>query len=139
MSAARSFDARRLAAWAPAVAYMALIWMISSVALQLPSIDSFPLRDKGIHMLEYGALGFLLAHATLRTWPRHARLRTGALAVLITVLWGVLDEIHQAFVPGRSPETLDLVADAVGAALGTGLRHTLSGVRRVATLARGSR
>jgi VanZ family protein len=34
----------------------------------------------------------------------------------------VLDEIHQAFVPGRSADLLDIVADSVGVTLGTLLR-----------------
>ncbi|MFH1791190.1 MAG: VanZ family protein, partial [Candidatus Omnitrophota bacterium] len=41
---------------------------------------------------------------------------------LITViggfLWGGIDEIHQAFVPMRSPDVLDLAADCVGCTLG---------------------
>jgi len=31
----------------------------------------------------------------------------------------VLDEIHQAFVPGRSSDLADLVADGLGACAGT--------------------
>jgi VanZ family protein len=30
------------------------------------------------------------------------------------VLWGILDEVHQAFVPGREASVFDGVADAVG-------------------------
>lgn len=121
----------RLAPWAPAILYMGLIWTLSSMSLDVPSLDRFPLRDKGVHFLEYGGLGFLLAHATFRTWPRKSRLRTAALAVLITVLWGVLDEIHQAFIPARSPEMFDLVADAAGATVGTLCRALLGVMRRL--------
>jgi len=118
-------DRRRvLLAWAPAVLYMGLIWTLSSLDLDAP-LDRFPLRDKGAHFLEYGILGFLLAHATARTWPGRAGLRTAALALCITVLWGWLDEIHQAFVPGRASEVLDLVADTAGALVGVAARATL--------------
>lgn len=112
---------RVLWAWAPALLYMGLIWTLSSFDLDIP-IERFPLRDKGVHVVEYGVLGFLLAHAAFRTWPRHHVVRTATLAVCITVLWGWLDEIHQAFVPGRSSEALDLLADTVGAFAGTGAR-----------------
>ncbi len=115
---------RALTAWLPAVLYMALIWTLSSFTFDAP-IEHVPLRDKGVHFLEYGMLGFLLTHATLRTWPAHHVLRTAALAVCITLLWGWLDEIHQAFVPGRSSDALDLVADAAGALVGTGARAAL--------------
>ena len=52
-------------------------------------------------------------------------LRVALFAVLAGVLWGVLDEIHQAFVPGRSADLLDLVADSVGIVIGTGARTLL--------------
>ena len=43
------------------------------------------------------------------------------LAVLLTVAYGLTDEVHQSFVPGRTPELRDLAADALGAAAGAGL------------------
>ncbi|MGF1465655.1 MAG: VanZ family protein [Sandaracinaceae bacterium] len=101
---------------------MALIWTLSSFALPELPVHRVPLKDKGIHLVEYAVLGFLLAHACVRTWPRHARVRTMLLAALIAGLWGLLDEIHQSFVPGRSAEVLDLVADGVGALGGAALR-----------------
>lgn len=113
-------------AWLPAVLYMALIWAISSLSLPDLSIDRFPFRDKGIHAVEYFVLGFLVAHAALRTWPERPRARIAAVALLVTCGWGVLDEIHQAFVPGRSSDLLDVVADLVGALAGTTARLALS-------------
>lgn len=107
----------RLIAWAPAVIYMAAIWIVSSFAIDVP-VGRVPFADKAVHFVEYGILGFLLAHATFRTWPRRAMWRTAALALLIAVLWGWLDEIHQALVPGRASDAIDLVADAIGAAFG---------------------
>ena len=59
-------------AWAPALFYMGLIWVLSSMELTALPIEDFPLRDKGVHMLEYGVLGFLVAHAARRTWPGRA-------------------------------------------------------------------
>ena len=117
-------------AWLPALAYMLLIWLLSSFELPTFPTSFVPLRDKGVHALEYGALGFLLAHACLRTWRwRLGPLRIGAFAVLFGVLWGVLDEIHQAFVPGRSADVLDVVADAVGVTVGTVARILVSRLR----------
>lgn len=112
-----------LLAWAPAALYMAAIWALSSFRLAGLPIDRFPLGDKGVHFIEYGLLGLLLAHAMFRTWPRHHPARTATLAVLVTVLWGFVDEIHQAFVPGRSSDVLDLVADTAGAIVFAAARH----------------
>lgn len=113
-------------AWAPAILYMALIWWLSSLSLPDVRLHTFPFGDKGVHFVEYGGLAFLVAHAARRTWARHHPARTLALAVWITVLWGLVDEIHQAFVPGRSSEVLDIVADGAGAVAGALSRHALT-------------
>jgi VanZ family protein len=109
-------------AWLPAAAYMAIIWIVSSFETPTFPTSLFPMRDKGVHVVEYGVLGFLVTHACLRTFARHPRVRVALFAILAGVLWGVLDEIHQAFVPGRSADLLDIVADSVGVTLGTLLR-----------------
>lgn len=105
-------------AWLPALAYMTLIWTISSIALPELPIDRVPWRDKGVHFVEYGVLGFLVAHAVVRTWPHHPLTRTIPLAMIIGVAWGILDEIHQSFVPGRFAEVADIVADSIGVIAG---------------------
>lgn len=117
-------------AWLPAVLYMALIWALSSMALGELPIDRFPFRDKGLHLVEYLVLGFLVTHASLRTWPDRPRARIAAVALLVTCAWGVLDEIHQAFVPGRSTDLADVVADLMGALIGSTTRLGLSALRR---------
>lgn len=123
----RSSELRTIAlAWSPAILYMAAIWAISSIAIPELPIARLPLRDKGIHALEYAGLALFVAHAALRTWPDRARARIAAVAVLIAGAWGVLDEIHQAFVPGRSADLADLLADVIGALLGTAARLAIS-------------
>ncbi len=102
-------------AWVPAVLYLALIWWLSSQRIDLP-LDRVPWRDKGVHFLEYFALGACFAHAVWITWSRRGQL--GAVAAwLFTVASGLLDELHQALVPFRSADLLDLAADAAGALL----------------------
>lgn len=120
--------ARVILAWAPAAAYMALIWAISSMSAPSFPIELFPLRDKGVHATEYGVLAFFLAHACRRTWLAHSWRRVGLAAVYLTILWGFLDEVHQAFVPGRSADVLDLLADSVGACAGAAARWMVSGI-----------
>ncbi|MET0342069.1 MAG: VanZ family protein [Polyangiales bacterium] len=101
-------------AWLPVVAYTLLIWWLSSQVLEFQIIEQVPLQDKGVHFLEYGAMGFFIAHAVSTTWPRR-----GAASVLVSVIMtaatGLLDELHQAFVPGRSSDLVDLAADVAGA------------------------
>ena len=105
---------------------MALIFVISSFELEVPGIRHFPLRDKGIHFLEYAVLGWLCAAASSRTWPSASAWRTAAFAVFISTLWGLSDEIHQAFVPGRSSEVADVIADLLGSMAGAAASLLLS-------------
>lgn len=96
---------------------MLLIWLLSSIPQPFP-LDRIPFQDKGVHFLEYGALGALLAHAIHGTWPGWRLRAAFAWAWPATVLWGLLDEIHQAFVPGRISDAGDLAADALGGLVG---------------------
>jgi VanZ family protein len=105
---------------------MALIFTISSFRVELPELPSVPMRDKPIHLVEYGVLGFFCAHATLRTWPKKPRRRMLALGAFLASAFGLSDELHQAFVPGRSAELLDFVADTIGASCGAYARGFLS-------------
>ena len=111
-----------LFAWLPAVLYMGLIWALSSLRLTGVPIDLVPFRDKGAHFLEYAGLALLVAHAVLRTWPAHRWPRLYLAAVWIAAGWGLADELHQAFVPGRSADVRDLLADLAGASVGAGAR-----------------
>ena len=121
---------RRLIAWLPAVAYMLLIWVLSSMPQQF-KVDFIPFRDKGIHFVEYGALAALLAHAMRGTWPEWRFRGVFFASWSITVLWGLLDEIHQAFVPGRVPDVRDVIADAMGGLLGAVIYLALRSPRRL--------
>jgi VanZ family protein len=103
-------------AWSPALAYMALIWWLSSVPITLP-LPSIPWRDKLAHAIEYFSLGLLVARAVRGSWPLLVTGRALLLAALITAGWGYVDEVHQAFVPGRDANAADLLADAIGALL----------------------
>ena len=120
-------ETRRLVlAWAPAALYMAVIWFVSSIEQPTFPVGLFPFRDKGVHTTEYAVLAFLLGHACLRTWEDRPRIRVALAAMFLTFLWGFLDEMHQAFVPGRSADVLDLAADALGASLGVSTRFVIA-------------
>jgi VanZ family protein len=84
---------------------------------ELPSEWSFPDIDKAVHGLLYAVEGFFLYLAI--AWPGPRRPLRRALAVAgILAVWGTLDEIHQAFIPGRFMEGMDAVLDTVGGFLG---------------------
>ena len=99
-----------------ALSWAGLIFFLSSQ----PGIDTpllFPGQDKLFHLIAYAVLGFLGVGA-LKITEEGYRHRQVWFVALVVMLYGLSDEIHQYFVPGRSAEALDAMADAVGAMLG---------------------
>ena len=68
------------------------------------------------HILLFGALGFCL-RICLESWFSGRRFLT-FWSLLIGILYGASDELHQSFVPARSAEWHDVFVDAIGVALG---------------------
>lgn len=100
-------------AWAAVILYMGVIFYLSHQPT-MPIPMRFPHQDKVMHFGAYLILGSLLAHAI---FPG-SRKRRFALAFGIASLYGISDEIHQMFVPGRDASVLDWLADAAGAWVG---------------------
>ncbi len=94
---------------------MGLIFFVSSVpGDQLPG----HFWDKLVHLLVYAGLGVLFLVPLADARLSGVTVKAAATAVLLSVLYGAFDEVHQSFTPGRSPDVRDLLADALGAALG---------------------
>jgi VanZ family protein len=105
----------RAVLWAAVGAYLALIFYLSSLPDPLPALTE-RVWDKALHFVEYGGLAALVAAALLASGA--AARRAALLAVALASAYGATDEVHQAFVPNRSSDVRDWVADTVGAALG---------------------
>ncbi len=80
-----------------------------------PEID-ITLADKYVHFIIYFGLCLLFFYS-LKNQTKFVKLYEYPLvfALLFTSLFGVTDELHQYFVPGRSCDILDWVADTIGA------------------------
>ena len=118
---------RPLALALASLAWMGLIFALSSLpGRRLPHLLHG--TDKLIHATEYAVLGALLL-AVFRAQGVSARWLI-PLAVLCGGLYGLTDEWHQSFVPGRDASLWDALADTVGSTLGAfgmarvGLRRT---------------
>ncbi|OGP59587.1 MAG: hypothetical protein A2V65_02065, partial [Deltaproteobacteria bacterium RBG_13_49_15] len=113
--------------WMPVLMYCLLIFIQSSrpAPEQMPI---FPLSDKLIHFLIFAPLGVLFyrAFGTLKspTWVAII------LSVSASALYGVSDEIHQVFVPSRTAELSDALADALGSLFGVILFYGTAGKKR---------
>jgi VanZ family protein len=127
--------------WLPPLAWMAVVMVLSSgefsatetggvllpiFAWLLPGVAPATLEAlhaavrKLAHLTEYGVLAAL--------WLRALRARTGwsasraaAVAVGISVLWAVVDEVHQTTVVSRTGSPLDVLLDGAGACIAVAL------------------
>jgi len=103
--------------------YLPLIfyWIILFTLTTLPthSVPSVGVNDKVEHLLAYFGLSFLL-YLTLLFQKKSIILKN--YAVLFTFLavfaYGIMDEVHQLLIPGRSCELLDFLADMFGGVVG---------------------
>ena len=109
---------RRLTRWLPAIAWMTVIFLLSSQSGLRVSEDAAVDRPIRIvaHLATYALLaGFLLWALSGRHAPSG---RAVLSALLLTLLYALSDELHQALVPGRTGRLDDVVVDMVGGVVG---------------------
>ena len=100
--------------WLPVAAYMAAIFFVSADPTP-PMPDR--VSDKTLHLLAYGGLAVLAFRAVAGGLAARVTPTAAIRTLVITIGYAITDELHQRFVPGRSAEISDLLADAAGAAL----------------------
>jgi VanZ family protein len=102
----------------PLIIYWAALLIGTSIPVQsIPSIFEF--GDKLEHLAAYGGLSILLNLAvTFQDKYSSIKIKHNLFSFMAASCYGILDEIHQIFIPGRSCELLDFAADLVGITLG---------------------
>jgi hypothetical protein len=124
MSILKRFAAYRV----PALVYMGWIFYLSSGPIASPVARTIP--DYLLHSFGYVPLYLLVF------WAMHEGLdpiasRGGYWSPLVVcVLYGASDEIHQAFVPGRDCSLTDWLADALGSLAAAGVLVLTSRIHR---------
>lgn len=103
--------------WFPVVVYMLLIFFLSSRST-LPALPRIRYADKICHCIEYAILGYLLTRAFIHEEGSLLSRKALLLAIMIAIIFGLSDEIHQLFVPLRQADIFDLLADSLGASIG---------------------
>ena len=108
----------------PLVGMMTILFILSHQpgdTLPLPAVVNL---DKLLHLMAYTVLGLAFLFALSPGW-RIRRPRAAAVAtVLFCLAYGLSDEFHQQFVPGRFPGADDLVADTLGGLLAVTIDRT---------------
>ncbi|GEM_PF-370241 len=115
--------------WTLPVTWAGIIfWLSSQSFVDIPGPE-FDWKPKLGHWVLYSALCVFLA-APLR-WAHGVSLKkTLALAIIVASLYGVTDEIHQMFVPERTPRVTDWMIDTLGATFGAAVFYAYDSLRR---------
>jgi len=104
--------------WVPVILYAAFIFSLSS--------RSYPgatpcFSTKIFHPIEYAVLGLLLCVALFSMLARKGVYSLALRVFSLGILYGVSDEFHQAFIPGRCPRVFDVFFwDLLGITLALG-------------------
>lgn len=99
----------------PMIAVMGIIFFLSHQPGDTLSLPSLPNIDKLMHGLVYGTLAAATLYAISGEFFRKFPLRSSLFVVLFCLLYGLSDEWHQSFIPGRFPSGWDIAADTLGA------------------------
>jgi len=117
----------------PLILVMVTIFILSDqpgTSFHLPDIINI---DKVLHGLVYTLLGLTALWALPPQFRRQRPLAASVVVVLFCLGYGLSDEFHQSFVPGRFASLGDVIADTVGGLLAAvafwGWRHWRPPVR----------
>jgi VanZ family protein len=95
--------------------WIALLTGTSFPTTALPKVG---IGDKFMHFGAYFGLGVLLNLSLIfqNKFPK-MKVQNNLYTIGIGSLYGIFDEVHQSFIPGRSMEFMDFVADFFGLVL----------------------
>jgi VanZ family protein len=104
--------------WLPVILCMYVIFRVSSMpGRDIPPL--FPFQDIFYHGIIYAILGLFFLRALANTYAEPALWKLVIFTVLFCLFYGLTDELHQLFVPGRSCSGFDIMIDTLGSSLGS--------------------
>ena len=111
---------RLLRVWAPAAGLMAAFFVVSRTPIP-PVPIGLAVSDLIAHAVAYAFLGAAMLRGVAGAKWAGVTAGGAVLAAVLAAAYGLADEFHQSFVPGRTSELRDVAADALGSAAGAGL------------------
>jgi VanZ family protein len=101
----------------PSLVILVGIFIISDQPrVELPEMNIWQM-DKFLHVIAYFVLGCTLAMAVEGNFKGSSQKAKIWMVVIIGALYAIEDEFHQSFVPGRSSDIFDILADFIGIGL----------------------
>ena len=114
-----SKDRNRWFGLLPAVLVMAAIFILSHQE-KPPSLGNDPELSAMLgHLVAYGVLAAAMLAGLV--WIELPFRQAAVAAIGMSVAFGITDELHQRFVPGRHADPWDLLADLIGATVAVGI------------------
>lgn len=105
----------RVRLWLPVLLWAGLIWHLSSIpGLRITEAWWDIVARKLAHMVVFGVLALLIRRA-LAGSTGLAEPQLSRQALVWTVLYAIVDEVHQHFVPQRHGAVTDVIIDGLGA------------------------
>jgi VanZ family protein len=101
----------------PVALVMGIIFFLSHQEGSSLTLPEIPYIDKAAHFLLYSVLAGAALYSFPAGYRNHHPERAGLMTLLFCLVYGITDELHQVFVPGRDASTGDLIADVSGAAV----------------------
>jgi VanZ family protein len=102
--------------WLPVVLWLLVIFAFSSKPTG--TATEIYWQDFIVKKFAHVVVFFVLTTLLYRALKQDVSKREAAqFAILLAVLYGVLDEIHQGFTPGREPHFRDVIFDTIGSVL----------------------
>lgn len=103
--------------WLPVWLYCTVIF-IQSAYPSMAHLREVPFGDKFLHSIGYALLGILFFRAFRASRPQTRLVVLSLLSISASTAYGISDELHQYFVPYRSADVMDVLADMVGSCMG---------------------
>jgi VanZ family protein len=104
--------------WFPVILWMAAIFTLSSFPDYYFPKNRPEYLSTIVHFIEYIILGLLFIRALTHSGSRLSSVSITVISILLASLYGVTDEIHQYFVPGREMVFTDWLVDFSGTVIG---------------------
>ena len=104
--------------WLAVLLWMGVIFYFSCLpGKDIPSL--FPFQDVLFHVIIYAALAYLFYRALKNTYTQLGLLKLIFFTVVFGFIYGLSDEFHQSFVPGRDASAFDVFIDTLGSFMGS--------------------
>ncbi len=102
------------------VCIMGIIFYLSHQPGDFAHLPPFIGLDKLLHVIAYSSLAGAFLYSLQPLIHNSNRSVIAIVVVLFCIMYGISDEFHQSFIPGRFDSIWDVLADGVGALLVVG-------------------